>query len=47
MPDAVQKLLGLTGGSGTVKEALIGTLVAVTVVWGLFKGMVWVRKHKP
>jgi hypothetical protein len=47
LPDAVQKSLGLSGGSGTVEEALVGTIVVVTVVWGLFNGILWFRKRKP
>lgn len=47
LPDGVQKLLGISGGAGTVKEALVGTVITVSVVWGLFKGILWIRKNKP
>jgi hypothetical protein len=46
LPDGVQKLLGLTGSAGTVKEALIGAIVVVTAVWACLKGMLWIRNHK-
>ena len=47
LPDAVQKLLGLAGSPGTVKEALVGAIVTVTAVWLVFKGLLWIKKHKP
>jgi hypothetical protein len=46
LPDGVQKLLGLPGSAGTVKEVLIGILVTVTVVWAIFKTLLWTRSHK-
>ena len=47
LPDAVQRLLGLTGGAGTVREAFLGAIIAVIAIWVLLKGMLWLRKHKP
>ncbi len=46
LPDGVQKLLGLSGSSGTVKEALVGVIVVVTTVWASLKGILWIRNHK-
>ncbi len=46
LPDGVQKLIGRAGSSGTVKEALVGTIVVVTAVWASLKGMLWIRNHK-
>ncbi len=47
LPDAVQKLLGLSGAAGTVEKALLGILMTAAAAWGLFKGILWIRKHKP
>jgi hypothetical protein len=37
LPDAVQKLLGLPGGAGELKEALLGASVCAIATWGLIK----------
>jgi len=36
-PDPVQKLLGLPGNAGEVKEALLGAAVCVLLTWGVLK----------
>jgi hypothetical protein len=46
LPDAVQKLLGLKGGAGTIKEALVGILATVTVVWLILKFLIRMRRMK-
>ena len=48
LPDAVQKLLGLPGGAGDLKEALLGALVCAMATWGLIKVIrVLNRRKKP
>ena len=46
LPDGVQKLLGMNGSTGTVKEALLGAIVVVTSVWACLKAMLWIRNRK-
>ncbi len=46
LPDGVQKLLGLAGSAGALKEALIGVIVTTTAVWASLKALLWIRNHK-
>ena len=36
-PDAVQKVLNLTGGAGEIEKAALGMLLCALATWGLFK----------
>ena len=44
LPDAVQTLLGLPGGAGTIGKAALGILVTALAAWGFLK--VLKRVHK-